>query len=153
MPFKNHKSEGSANIMQKQGQSSILCAMALLLSSFVPEDTSYTEFSSGQSSVKGVPRQRSAFSFSIPSVFIPHILQKKKQQQQYLRIQQPNAKQASSGIPTESQEGLRGSGLFPKKEKCKKKELRKLLCLNPWINRQGPDMFSFYNWGCYAKQR
>lgn len=100
--LENHKSEGSANSMQKQGQSSILCAMALLLNSLVPEDTSYREFNSRQRSVKGVPRQHS--TFSIPSVFIPHI--PKKKQQQYLRIQQPNAKQASSGIPTESQEGL-----------------------------------------------
>lgn len=134
MPFKNHKSEGNANIMQTQGQSSILCAMALLLNSLF-QKTPDTQYSAQDSHPSKVSQDSIAlFSFSIPSFFRPHILQKKKPQQ-YLRIQQPNAKQASSGIPTESQEGLQGSGLFPKKEKCKKKELRKLLCLNPWINK------------------
>lgn len=136
--------------MQKQDQSSILCAVALLLSSLF-QKTPATQNSTQDSHLSKVSQDSVGF-FLFQFLLCLRLTSRKKNKQQYLRIQQPNAKQTSSGIPTESQEGLRGSGLFPKKEKCKKKELRKLLCLNPWINRQGPDMFSFYNWGCYTKQ-
>lgn len=62
--------------MQKQGQSSILCAMALLLSCLF-QKTPATQKSAQDSHLSKVSQDSVAlFLFSIPSVFIPRILQK-----------------------------------------------------------------------------
>lgn len=75
MPFKNHKSDGSA-ITQKRSQRSILCAMALLLSCLL-QKTPATQKSAQDSYLSKVSQDSVAlFLFSILSVFIPRILQK-----------------------------------------------------------------------------
>lgn len=48
-------------------------------------------------------------------------------------------RRAAQEFPQNPKRGCKASGLFPKKEKCKKKELRKLQCRvrSSWINIQG----------------
>lgn len=57
-----HKSEGSANFMQKQGQSSILCAVALLLS-YLFQKTPATQNSAQDSHPSKVPQALFLFQF------------------------------------------------------------------------------------------